>query len=112
MPRTKTVVPGRRRRKKVMKAVKGNFQGRRKLFQTAKETRATAPREAGAQTPIDAPDAGAPPEAAPTTELVRQRPTLESTPATQQAAAASQIQTEVTGEQQAGRMAEAAPCER
>jgi large subunit ribosomal protein L20 len=34
MPRTKTVVPGRRRRKKVMKAVKGNFQGRRKLFQT------------------------------------------------------------------------------
>ena len=38
MPRTKTVVPGRRRRKKVMKAVKGNFQGRRKLFQTAKET--------------------------------------------------------------------------
>ena len=38
MPRTKTVVPGRRRRKKVMKAVKGNFQGRRKLYQTAKET--------------------------------------------------------------------------
>src|SRR5258708_29662787 len=37
-PRTKPVVPGRRRRKKVMKAVKGNFQGRRKLFQTAKET--------------------------------------------------------------------------
>jgi large subunit ribosomal protein L20 len=38
MPRTKTVVPGRRRRKKVLKAVKGNFQGRRKLYQTAKET--------------------------------------------------------------------------
>ena len=38
MPRTKTVVPGRARRKKVMKAVKGNFQGRRKLYQTAKET--------------------------------------------------------------------------
>jgi large subunit ribosomal protein L20 len=38
MPRTKTVVPGRRRRKKVMKAVKGNFGGRRKLYQTARET--------------------------------------------------------------------------
>lgn len=38
MPRTKTVVPGRRRRKKVMKAVKGNFSGRRKLYQTARET--------------------------------------------------------------------------
>jgi large subunit ribosomal protein L20 len=38
MPRTKTVVPGRRRRKKVMAAVKGNFSGRRKLYQTARET--------------------------------------------------------------------------
>jgi len=38
MARTKTVVPGRRRRKKVMKAVKGNFSGRRKLYQTARET--------------------------------------------------------------------------
>jgi large subunit ribosomal protein L20 len=38
MPRTKTVVPGRRRRKKVMKAVKGNYSGRRKLYQTARET--------------------------------------------------------------------------
>lgn len=38
MPRTKTVVPGRKRRRKVMKAVKGNRGGRRKLYQTAKET--------------------------------------------------------------------------
>ncbi len=38
MPRTKTVVPGRARRKKVMKAAKGNFGGRRKLYQTAAET--------------------------------------------------------------------------
>ena len=38
MPRTKTVVPGRARRRKVMKASKGNFGGRRKLYQTAVET--------------------------------------------------------------------------
>jgi large subunit ribosomal protein L20 len=38
MPRTKTVIPGRARRRKVMKAVKGNFGGRRKLYQTARET--------------------------------------------------------------------------
>ena len=38
MPRAKTVVPGRARRKKVMKAAKGNYSGRRKLFRTAKET--------------------------------------------------------------------------
>jgi large subunit ribosomal protein L20 len=38
MPRTKTVVPGRARRKKIMKAAKGNVGGRRKLFQTAAET--------------------------------------------------------------------------
>ena len=38
MPRTKTVVPGRARRRKVMKAVKGNVGGRRKLYQTARET--------------------------------------------------------------------------
>ena len=38
MPRTKTVVPGRARRKKVLKAAKGNFGGRRKLYRTAKET--------------------------------------------------------------------------
>ena len=38
MPRSKTVVQGRARRKKVMKAAKGNFGGRRKLYQTAVET--------------------------------------------------------------------------
>lgn len=38
MPRAKTVVPGRARRRKVLKAAKGNFGGRRKLFRTAKET--------------------------------------------------------------------------
>lgn len=38
MPRTKTVVPGKARRKKIMKAAKGNFGGRRKLYRTAKET--------------------------------------------------------------------------
>ena len=32
MPRTKTVVPGRKRRRKVMIAVKGNRGGRRKLW--------------------------------------------------------------------------------
>jgi large subunit ribosomal protein L20 len=38
MSRTKTVVPGRARRRKVMNAVKGNHGGRRKLYQTARET--------------------------------------------------------------------------
>ena len=38
MPRARTAVPGRARRKKIMKAVKGNFGGRRKLYRTAKET--------------------------------------------------------------------------
>ena len=38
MPRTKTVVPGRARRRKVLKAAKGNFSGRRKLFKTALQT--------------------------------------------------------------------------
>ena len=38
MPRTKTVVPGRKRRRKVMAAAKGNRGGRRKLYQTARET--------------------------------------------------------------------------
>src|SRR3989442_3012311 len=38
MPRTKTVVPGRKRRRKVMIAAKGNRGGRRKLYQTARET--------------------------------------------------------------------------
>lgn len=38
MPRAKTVVPGRSRRRKVMKAAKGNFQGRRKLYKSALQT--------------------------------------------------------------------------
>ena len=38
MPRSKTVVPGRARRRKVMKAAKGNFGGRRKLFKSALQT--------------------------------------------------------------------------
>src|SRR3990172_11715129 len=38
MPRRKPVVRGRNRRGKVMKAAKGNFGGRRKLYQTARET--------------------------------------------------------------------------
>ncbi len=38
MPRSKTVVPGRSRRKKVMKAAKGNFSGRRKLYKSALQT--------------------------------------------------------------------------
>ena len=42
MPRTKTVVPGRKRRRKVMTAAKGNRGGRRKLYQTARETQMRA----------------------------------------------------------------------
>jgi len=38
MPRTKTVVPGRARRRKVLKAAKGNYSGRRKLYKTALQT--------------------------------------------------------------------------
>ena len=38
MPRSKTVVPGRARRRKVLKAAKGNYSGRRKLFKTALQT--------------------------------------------------------------------------
>jgi large subunit ribosomal protein L20 len=38
MPRAKTVVPGRARRRKVLKAAKGNFGGRRKLYKTALQT--------------------------------------------------------------------------
>jgi len=38
MPRTKTVVPGRARRRKVLKAAKGNYSGRRKLFKSALQT--------------------------------------------------------------------------
>jgi large subunit ribosomal protein L20 len=38
MPRAKTVVPGRARRRKVLKQAKGNFSGRRKLFKSALQT--------------------------------------------------------------------------
>ena len=38
MPRSKTVVPGRSRRKKILKAAKGNFSGRRKLYKSALQT--------------------------------------------------------------------------
>lgn len=38
MPRSKTVVPGRARRRKVLKAAKGNFSGRRKLYKSALQT--------------------------------------------------------------------------
>jgi len=38
MPRSKTVVPGRARRKKVLKAAKGGFSGRSKLYKTALQT--------------------------------------------------------------------------
>ena len=38
MPRSKTVVPGRARRRKVLKGAKGNYSGRRKLFKTALQT--------------------------------------------------------------------------
>ncbi|MBU1700081.1 MAG: 50S ribosomal protein L20 [Candidatus Eisenbacteria bacterium] len=37
MPRTKTVVPGRARRNKVLKANRGAFSGRRKLYRIAKD---------------------------------------------------------------------------
>ena len=38
MPRSKTVVPGRARRKKGLKSTKGNYSGRRKLYKTALQT--------------------------------------------------------------------------
>ena len=38
MPRSKTVVPGRARRKKILKAAKGNFSGRRKQYKAALQT--------------------------------------------------------------------------
>ena len=38
MPRTKTVVPGRARRRKILKKAKGNYGGRRKLFKSALQT--------------------------------------------------------------------------
>ena len=38
MPRAKTVVPGRARKRKILKAAKGNFGGRRKLYKSALQT--------------------------------------------------------------------------
>jgi large subunit ribosomal protein L20 len=38
MPRSTNNVASRQRRKKVLKRAKGNYSGRRKLFQNAKET--------------------------------------------------------------------------
>jgi large subunit ribosomal protein L20 len=38
MPRAQGNVPSRRRRQKYLKAAKGNFQGRRKLYRSARET--------------------------------------------------------------------------
>ncbi len=42
MPRAKTTVPGRARRRKVLKAAKGNYSGRRKLYKTALQTQQRA----------------------------------------------------------------------
>jgi len=44
MPRAKTVVPGRARRRKILKAAKGNFGGRRKLYKSALQTEQRAGR--------------------------------------------------------------------
>jgi large subunit ribosomal protein L20 len=38
MPRAKTVVPGRAKRRKILKAAKGNYSGRRKLYKSALQT--------------------------------------------------------------------------
>jgi len=38
MPRAKTVVPGRARRRKILTKAKGNVGGRRKLFKSALQT--------------------------------------------------------------------------
>ena len=42
MPRAQTVVPGRARRKKVLKAAKGGYSGRSKLYKTALQTQQRA----------------------------------------------------------------------
>lgn len=44
MPRAKTVVPGRAKRRKVLKAAKGNVGGRRKLYKSALQTEQRAGR--------------------------------------------------------------------
>lgn len=38
MPRVKSVVPGRERRRKTLTAAKGNYSGRSRLYRSAKET--------------------------------------------------------------------------
>jgi large subunit ribosomal protein L20 len=38
MPRARGVVPGRERKRKVLKAAKGNYSGRSRLIKSAKET--------------------------------------------------------------------------
>src|ERR1051325_746587 len=38
MPRAKTTVPGRARRRQAMKAARGNYRGRRKLYKSALQT--------------------------------------------------------------------------
>ena len=38
MPRSRGVVPGRARRKKILKAARGNFGGRSRLYKSANET--------------------------------------------------------------------------
>ena len=42
MPRAKTTVPGHARRRKILKAAKGNYSGRRKLYKTALQTQQRA----------------------------------------------------------------------
>src|ERR1041385_6649620 len=42
MPRSQPVAPGRARRKKVLKAAKGGFSGRSKLYKTALQTQQRA----------------------------------------------------------------------
>ena len=42
MPRAKTTVPARARRRKVLKAAKGNYSGRRKLYKSALQTQQRA----------------------------------------------------------------------
>ncbi len=38
MSRSKSAVPGHRRRRKIVKAARGNYGGRRRLYRTARET--------------------------------------------------------------------------
>src|SRR5437867_3609521 len=56
MTRTKTVVPGRARRRTILKAAKGNYSGRRKLFKRALLTAQRAYHCAYDQPPTRTPD--------------------------------------------------------